>query len=141
MEIDELINLLYQLKLSDLNVTELFKAQTGFNLTRYVLLLYLKKHGQTTQTEIQKELQINSSAVSRHLKDLEHEGYVLRTRNPDNNREVRVSLTASAQEKVAHCGHTPEDKVMLELFNAKFTPAEVKTLSDLLQRLSDLKIK
>lgn len=141
MGIDELINVLYQLKLADLNVTELFKAQTGLNLSRYVLLLYLKNHGQMTQTSIQKELQINSSAISRHLKDLEQGGYVTRTRNPDNNREVMVSLTAYANEQVAHCGQTPEDKVLLELFNSKFTPQEIADLSRLLKRLSYLKIE
>lgn len=141
MEIDELINLLYQLKIADLNVTELFKAQTDLNLTRYVILLYLNRNGKKTQTEIQKSLQINGSAISRHLKDLENNGYVTRVRNPQNNREVVVELTDFAKEKVANCGHTPEDKEMFKLFNEQFTAAEIEQLSKLLGRLSDLKIK
>jgi Transcriptional regulators len=141
MKIDELINVLYQLKISDLNVTELFKAQTDLNLTRYVILLYLNRNGKKTQSEIQKSLQINGSAISRHLKDLESNGYVTRVRNPENNREVVVELTDFAKEKVANCGQTPEDKEMLKLFNATFTPNEIELLSELLGRLGDLKLK
>lgn len=140
MEIEKLINLLYQLKMADLNVTELFKGQTNINLTRYVLLLFLNKHGKMTQTDIQKKLQINSSAISRHLKDLQENGYVSRLRNPKNNREVFVELTEFAKKKVANCGHTPEDKKLIEMFDEKFTSTEITQLSSLLAKLNELKI-
>lgn len=140
MEIEKLIDLLYQLKIADLNVSGIFKEQTDLNLTRYALLLYLNRHGQISQTTIQKELQINSSAISRHLKDLESKGYVTRKRNPDNNREVMVDLTAMAHQKVANCGHTPEDKLLLQLFNINFSSEEITQLATLLNKLSSLKI-
>lgn len=141
MKIEELIDLLYQLKMADLNMSELFKKQTDINLTRYVLLLFLNRHGEMTQTDIQKELQINSSAISRHLKGLEDSGYVSRVRNPDNNREVMVKLTDFAKKKVATCGHTPEDKLLMDVFNEKFSPEEGKKLADLLKKLVNLKIE
>lgn len=140
MEIEELITLLYRLKIADLNVSEIFKHQKDINLTRYVLLLFLNRHGEMTQTDIQKELQINGSAISRHLKDLEDKGYVSRSRNPENNREVMVELTDFAKKTVANCGHTPEDKELVSEFNEKFSNDEIVQLSKLLQKLSDLKI-
>ncbi|CAJ1229926.1 hypothetical protein LZY01_07430 [Levilactobacillus zymae] len=140
MTITELVDLLYQLKLADLNVTSLFKNQTGFNLTRYVILLFLKKNGRTTQGSLQRKLQIDNAAVTRHLKELEEQGHVTRERNPQNNREVLVTLTAAAQQELKHCGETPADKILLAFFGEQFTPAEIAQLAGLLQRLSNLNL-
>ncbi|GEO70603.1 MarR family winged helix-turn-helix transcriptional regulator [Levilactobacillus acidifarinae] len=140
MTINELVDLLYQLKLADLNVTSLFKTQTGFNLTRYVILLFLKKNGTVTQGCIQRKLQIDNAAVTRHLKDLEEQGHVTRKRNPENNREVIVALTPATQDDLQHCGKTPEDKFLLALFGGQFTPQEISQLADLLQRLGRLNL-
>lgn len=140
MKVEKLINLLYQLKMADLNMTEIFKGQTNINLTRYVLLLFLHRHGKMTQTDIQRELQINGSAISRHLKGLENKGYVTRIRNPENNREVVVELTDKAKETVGNCGHDPKNKVLVEKFDALFSTEDVKQLSELLAKLTKLEI-
>ncbi|WP_125769120.1 MarR family winged helix-turn-helix transcriptional regulator [Companilactobacillus furfuricola] len=140
MEIEQLINLLYRLKMADLNMTEIFKGQTNINLTRYVLLLFLHRHGKMTQTDIQRELQINGSAISRHLKGLENKGYVTRIRNPENNREVVVELTQMAKETVGNCGREPGNKVLVDKFNDSFSPEEIKQLSELLSKLTKLEL-
>ncbi|AKP67661.1 MarR family winged helix-turn-helix transcriptional regulator [Companilactobacillus ginsenosidimutans] len=141
MEIDELIDVLYRLKLADLNMSEMFKSQTNSNLTRYAMLLYLKHGGEMTQTHIQNKLEINSSAITRHLKNLEEEGFVTRVRNPQNNREVMVNITSAAEGEIASCSKTPAAKKFLKLVSQEFTPAEIVELSQLLQRLSDLELK
>ncbi|MEJ1303917.1 MarR family transcriptional regulator [Lactiplantibacillus plantarum] len=124
--------------MADLKVTSLFKTQTGFNLTRYVIMLALKKQGTLTQSVIQRQLKIDNAAVTRHLKSLETQGYVVRRRNPQNNREIVVSLTNGTRQALAHCGETAADQTLLTAFSQQFSPQQVAQLADLLKQLNQL---
>lgn len=71
-----------------------FKRATGLNLSRYELLHYLVNGEIYTQMHLQNILNVDAAAITRHLKALEEEGYITRTRNPKNNREMLVQATA-----------------------------------------------
>lgn len=103
MNLRDTSKLLYQLKLANQKMTTLFEQDTGFSITRYELLLFLRESGSCSQTVLQTQLQIDSAAVTRHLKLLEEANYVRRERNPENQREVFVKLTEEAKEALAHC--------------------------------------
>ena len=92
--------LLYQLHLVDQTITQLFEKQLGISLTRYQILQYLLQKSPCNQIAVQKRLQIDQAALSRHFKVLESEDYVKRNRNPINQREVLVELTQEAQEQL-----------------------------------------
>lgn len=85
-------------------------------------MLALKKQGTLTQSVIQRQLKIDNAAVTRHLKSLETQGYVVRRRNPQNNREIVVSLTNGARQALAHCGETAADQTLLTAFSQQFPP-------------------
>ena len=100
MDLRKLSQLLYQIKIISQEGTALFEKKTGFSLTRYELLMFLSEHGECLQSQIQLEMKIDNAAISRHLKILEEKGYVIRKRNPENNREVFVLLS---EKELAQC--------------------------------------
>ena len=84
MNLREISRLLYQIKLTNQEINTLFEKETGFSLTRYEMLMFLKDKGTCSQNQIQTELKIDSAAITRHLKILEQKGYVIRERNAEN---------------------------------------------------------
>jgi DNA-binding MarR family transcriptional regulator len=103
MNLRKISKLFYQLKLANQEMTAKFEKETGFSITRYELMMFLKENGQCSQTILQKELKIDSAAVTRHLKILEDKNYVTRERNQQNNREVFVKITAKAFNELETC--------------------------------------
>ena len=95
--------LFYQIKVSNQETTSLFEKETGFSLTRFELMMFLKENGKCSQSQIHLELKIDSAAITRHLKILEEKNYVIRERNQENNREVFVQLTENAKQDLENC--------------------------------------
>ncbi|MFX3926895.1 MarR family transcriptional regulator, partial [Streptococcus suis] len=77
-----------RLKVTDETISNLFEKQLGISLTRYSLLQTLLKDAPLHQLALHERLQIDRAAVTRNLKLLEESGYIIRKRNPDNQREV-----------------------------------------------------
>lgn len=76
MNLREISKLFYQLKLANQETTSIFEKETGFSITRYELMMFLKENGQCSQTVLQNELKIDSAAVTRHLKILEEKKWL-----------------------------------------------------------------
>ena len=133
MNLRKISRLLYQIKLTNQEINTLFEKETGFSLTRYEMLMFLKEKGICSQNQIQTELKIDSAAITRHLKILEQKGYVIRERNADNNREVFVQLSDKAIQDLDACGKEYEQgKSSLSL---SLSDEEAEQLSDLLNKL------
>lgn len=117
MNLRETSRLFYQLKLANQEMTSKFERETGFSITRYELMMFLKENGPCSQTVLQSQLKIDSAAVTRHLKRLEEKHYVIRERNKENNREVFVQITEEAVAALAHCEveHDQSPKISLPL--------------------------
>ncbi|SFE12614.1 MarR family winged helix-turn-helix transcriptional regulator [Trichococcus pasteurii] len=133
MDLRVISRLLYQIKIINQEVNTLFEKETGFSLTRYEMLMFLKEKGTCSQNQIQAELKIDSAAITRHLKILEQKGYVIRQRNAENNREVFVQLSEQAIQDLAACGKAHEQgKSSLSL---SLSDEEAEQLSELLNKL------
>ena len=133
MNLREISRLLYQIKLTNQEINTLFEKETGFSLTRYEMLMFLKEKGICSQNQIQTELKIDSAAITRHLKILEQKGYVIRERNADNNREVFVQLSDKAIKDLEACGKKHDQgKSSLSL---SLSDEEAEQLSILLNKL------
>ncbi|HFR3692756.1 TPA: MarR family winged helix-turn-helix transcriptional regulator [Streptococcus suis] len=89
---------LYQLKITEETITNLFEKRLGISLTRYRILQILLEEAPLYQTALQERLGIDRAAISRHLKILEEAAYIRRERNPDNQREILVYPTKKAQK-------------------------------------------
>lgn len=103
MKLTAYVNLLNRLRGVESRMTREFERATGFSLTRYQILVFLRDHDGCLQVDIADFLQIDPGAVTRHLKILESKGYVRRIRNCENGREVIVSLTDFARGVLAEC--------------------------------------
>ena len=133
-EIHELHELLYQVRLADQIITQLFEKQLGISLTRYQILQFLLQNSPCNQIAVQEKLEIDPAALTRHFKILESEGYVSRERNPVNQREVLVELTQEAKNQLLVNPPKHHLKVK-EQMESILSPAEQKELTTLLTKL------
>ena len=130
----EIHELLYQVRLTDQIITQLFEKQLGISLTRYQILQFLLQNSPCNQIAVQEKLEIDPAALTRHFKILESEGYVSRNRNPVNQREVLVELTQEAKNQLLVNPPKHHLKVK-EQMESILSPAEQKELTTLLTKL------
>ena len=130
----EIHELLYQVRLADQIITQLFEKQLGISLTRYQILQFLLQNSPCNQIAVQEKLEIDPAALTRHFKILESEGYVSRERNPVNQREVLVELTQEAKNQLLVNPPKHHWKVK-EQMESILSPAEQKELTTLLTKL------
>ena len=130
----EVHDLLYQVRLTDQIITQLFEKQLGISLTRYQILQFLLKKSPCNQIAVQEKLEIDPAALTRHFKILESEGYVSRERNPVNQREVLVELTQEAKNQLLV--NPPQHHLKVkEQMESILSPDERKELTTLLTKL------
>ncbi|NEW63294.1 MarR family transcriptional regulator [Granulicatella sp. zg-ZJ] len=135
MSLREMSQLFYQIKLLDQKITQLFEHVTGFSLTRYEMVMEISQNNGCSQNRLQEHLQIDSAAVTRHLKVLEEKGYVTRKRNPENNREVLVHLTDKARKSIEKCHE--HQTLLQKAIDESFTQSDLHQTVDLLRKLDD----
>ena len=130
----EMHDLLYRLKLADQASTQLFEKQLGISLTRYQMLQLLLVEAPCSQVALQEKLAIDPAALTRHFKVLEAGGYVTRTRNPDNQREIVVELTELARDRLLV--HPPAHHLQVkDQMDQILSEKERNQLSHLLEKL------
>ena len=135
MELKAYSQMLTKLRSVESRMTRSFEEKTGFSLTRYEILTYLRDHGASAQADIADHLDIDPAAVTRHLKILEEKNYVNRKRNRENAREVIVSLTEYARSELEkcrerHCEETCE-------LTVPFSKEEIDRLMHILCRIEE----
>ena len=134
IEMLEIQDLLYQLRLSEQASTQLFEKRLGISLTRYQILLFLLENSPCNQMAVQERLKIDQAALTRHFKILEKEGLVERHRNPENQREVLVETTKYAKEQLVVNPPLQHIKVK-KAMESILTESERTELSRLLNKL------
>ncbi|WP_410208974.1 MarR family winged helix-turn-helix transcriptional regulator [Fusobacterium sp.] len=135
MQLTAFSNMLHKLRCVEQKLTKEFEKITGFSITRYEMLAFLKDNGDSLQRDIAGYLDIDPAAVTRHIKILEKNGYITRERNEDNGREVIVSLTEFAKDKLEKCRVTQRK----EGYNlpVSFTQKEIRKLSEILEEIDN----
>ncbi len=110
-----------------------FERCTGISQSRLEILHKLFEVEEISQTALQKEVNIDSAAVTRHLKQLEVKEMVTRRKNPDDNRFTFVRLTEEGREKIASFRIEKEEFIHKVLKD--FSEKEQIELSDMLSRI------
>ncbi|HFI0037802.1 TPA: MarR family winged helix-turn-helix transcriptional regulator [Streptococcus suis] len=131
---EQLSQLLYQVKLADEAVTSLFEKQLGISLTRYQLLQHLLEDFPCSQQALQEKLLIDRAAITRHLKILEDKGYIQRARNPENQREMLVQPTQLALSDLKDSPPAHHQAVKAAMANI-LSESEEEQLSQILEKL------
>ena len=124
-------DLLYQLRLADQSMTQLFERQLGISLTRYQILCFLIDQSPCNQIAVQERLKIDQAALTRHFKILEKEGLVERHRNPENQREMLVEATKYSKDQLVM--NPP-----LQYINVKQEMESIATQSDATSRVFNM---
>jgi DNA-binding MarR family transcriptional regulator len=79
-------------------VTRVYKhllAPLGLTYPQYLVMLVLWEHGELSVKDIGGRLGLDSGTLTPLLKRMETGGFVIRRRDPDDERIVRVSVTAA----------------------------------------------
>ena len=133
MDVKECIELLYNLKILDKKLLDLFEKKIGISLTRFQIIKYLHNSSSSTSKQISQSLEIDAAAVTRHIKILENEGDVVKRRNENNNREILIELSEKAIEDIYRC---EQETNVQDIIGNEFTEKDLKDLVILLNKFN-----
>ena len=134
MDVKEFVKLLYEIKLLERKVTNISEEKLGISLTRFQIIKYLYEVEVATPKQIAQLLEIDAAAITRHLKILEKGGYVEKSRNELNNREVLVEITQFSKSKIDQC---VKETNIRTLIDEEFTDYDFKQLEILLNKFNN----
>lgn len=97
------------------------------------IISLLREHGEMTQRELTELAGVRSASISEVLSKLEHRGFIERTKNHDDRRNIDVHLT-EAGKNAAGSKETDRRRNEEELFSC-LTADEQNSLSDILDKL------
>lgn len=110
-----------------------FERCTGISQSRLDILHKLFEVDEISQTALQREVNIDSAAVTRHLKQLEGKGMVSRRKNPEDNRITFVRLTDDGRGRIK--AYREEKELFISKVFMNFTKEERSALSGMLNRI------
>ncbi|MGL6102861.1 MAG: MarR family winged helix-turn-helix transcriptional regulator [Exiguobacterium acetylicum] len=126
--------LIYALVSVNKTIAQKFDLCTdGFSQTRMDLLAQLQVDQTISQKELQKRVNVDHAAVTRHLKHLESTGMIARERSAADNRVVLVSLTEQGATRIARLREQKDE--FLENLLEGFSAEEQRTLAEMIQRI------
>ena len=133
MEVRDCIELLYNLKILDKKLIDLFEKKIGISLTRFQIIKYLHEVSFTTAKQLAQSLEIDAAAITRHLRILEQEGYVIKRRNELNNREIFIELSQKALDEIGRC---EKETNVRDIIGEEFTTEDLQNLVQLLNKFN-----
>lgn len=110
-----------------------FERCTGISQSRLELLQHLYEVEEISQSTLQKVVNIDNAAVTRHLKQLEASGMVSRRKSPEDNRVTLVGLTDQGRNRIISY-RAERDQFVSNLLKG-FKEEELPVLVDMLQRM------
>ena len=95
------------------------------------VLMFLSRHSKVYQEELIKELQIDKSAVTRLLQNMENKGLIKRIQSPVDKRFYLLEMTALGQEK-QHQTFAKKDFILVSGLSEK-EQEELRRMLDVIQ--------
>lgn len=99
------------------------------------VLRFLHHEGDRTQSEMSKAFGLDPSTLVPVVDALEEQGYVQRTRDPNDRRRMPIALTDAGREMVASLPVLDENDPML-LALQQFEPDEIESLINAVCRIA-----
>lgn len=72
-------------------------AEAGASLVTWVVLNEIHRGTWDSQRGLAKQLRIEGATLTRHLDRMEREGLIVRTRDDDDRRQIRVDMTTEGR--------------------------------------------
>jgi DNA-binding MarR family transcriptional regulator len=126
----------FTLYATSMAVTRLYKPmldRMGITYPQYLILAVLGEAAEQTVGAIAAHLFLESSTVTPPLKRLEQAGLVTRQRSAEDEREVKVRLTAAGRKLLEKCNCLGDEL----LARSGMTMTELLTLNRRIQTLRD----
>jgi DNA-binding MarR family transcriptional regulator len=108
-------------------------ASEGVRKYHFRVLIALSEHGPQSQADLGRQLHIDRSDMVAVVGDLERDGYVGRTRDPDDRRRNVVAVTADGEAALQRMDAAVK-RAQADLL-APLSAAERKELARLLDRI------
>jgi DNA-binding MarR family transcriptional regulator len=107
---------------------------TSVSFTQWHALMHLRAKGaRVSATQLSRELEYDTGALTRVVDDLERRGLVRRERSRRDRRVVEIAVTAAGRRQAESAQH-----VVIELLSELvelYSDAEIAALIDLMQRM------
>ena len=108
-----------------------FLDEIGLTYTQYITMMVLWEHGQITSKALGDKLFLDSGTLTPLLKKLEEKGLVDRARDPQDERNLVVTLTPRGEALRTAAARVPEQMAAC----VSLEPDEAATLYKLLYKL------
>lgn len=95
-----------------------FEEYVGISETRLRLLAHLYGGQEVSQADLQRRLRIDGAVITRQVKQMEAEGFLVRRPDPSDNRFTLVNLTEAGVELIRGLmlkGHEFEQTVLRDM--------------------------
>ena len=79
----------------------------GLSYPQYIALMAVGEHDRLTVSELGRLMRLDSGTLSPLLKRMEGAGLVTRTRDPEDERRVNVTLTPAGHDRLADVADVP----------------------------------
>ncbi|GAB3874729.1 MarR family winged helix-turn-helix transcriptional regulator [Terrabacter terrigena] len=83
-------------------------AEHGLSYPQYIALMGIGEHGPMTVSSLGEHMRLDSGTLSPLLKRMEVAGLVARSRDPEDERRVLVSVTAAGRARLAALQDMPQ---------------------------------
>ncbi|NEN86154.1 MarR family winged helix-turn-helix transcriptional regulator [Paenibacillus elgii] len=100
---------------------------------QFIVLGMVHEHGRLNTGEIADKMEITPSAVSQFLGKLEKAGYIKRSINPSNRREIIVELDQRGTEYMAR--NEQIERSIIERYYSKLGMDDILTLRNIVLKL------
>ncbi len=126
--------LFYRMHLLCKEMNNAFEAQIKTSFTKVEILYHIDHRQELSQLELQHLLVLDGAAVTRHLRRLEEEGLILRSKKEQDKRVTYIRLTELGVQELQVLSE--QRQAFQEKLLCKFTDEEIAVLTDVLQRMS-----
>ena len=110
-----------------------FEAHAGITAPRWRLLFLVDQLGACTQKQLIGMIKVDPGSITRQIKQLEQDGYIVRASDPDDNRLTRVRLSASGHALVRRT--MKKRREFLDRMLAGISPAQVESFLATMTRI------
>ncbi|MGE7093191.1 MarR family winged helix-turn-helix transcriptional regulator [Lysinibacillus sp. NPDC048646] len=118
----------------NIQLAKKFEHKIDNQLTaKQVLLLELIKVGVTSTKDLADKLNVSTSAISQILNKLQHKGYIERSINPKNRREIVLQLADKAHQYFNDLASL-KDEINREIYG-KLSLEDLEQLKNILEKL------
>lgn len=107
----------------------------GLSSAKAMFLFCLYDHGQMSQAEICRELDMDKSTVAKMLMRLEKDGFITKSVNPSDTRSFQVTLTDKAIALIPQAKDI--QNTWLNKITGKLTDLEKRNFFELLEKVAD----